>query len=164
MIVRGLCSTTARDGHGDIVLPVSAYDAAMRRGVANIALLDHHDPARPLGRIRALNLTARGLVITAELDPKLPGAPAVMAAITRREPAYGFSLGGKVLRVGRYCAPIDVTEISLTDRPANPDCVVFPSSWPAEWAELFADMDAAAMIAPTFRMPAIRYPEQEATR
>lgn len=158
MIVHGLASTAAKDGHGDIVLQASLYDAAMRKGAANVRLLIAHDEAKPAGRILAFVPVKLGLFIWAELDHTLPGVAGHIAAIATGQ-SRGFSVGAKMLRVGGYAATVELCEISLTPHPSNLDCIIRPSPWPRDFAEMLAAQDAAAMAAPKFELPEIRYHE-----
>jgi phage head maturation protease len=127
--VYGVASTGARDDAGEIVRP-EAMKAALPDYARYPALREMHQP------------TAAGRTLEATVDDD--GATRIVAHVVdpvaiakvKSRTYSGFSIGGRVL--GRDPADatvitkIKLSEISLVDRPANPEAVI--DLWKAEVA------------------------------
>ena len=119
--VYGVASTGARDDEGEIVLP-AAMKAALPDYARYPALREMHQP------------TAAGRTLEATVDDD--GATRIVAQVVdpvaiakvKSRTYSGFSIGGRVL--ARDAADptvitrIRLSEISLVDRPANPEAVI----------------------------------------
>jgi hypothetical protein len=119
--VFGVASTGARDDAGEVVLP-EAMKAALPDYARYPALREMHQP------------TAAGRTLEATVDED--GAtrivahvvdPVAIAKVKSRTYA-GFSIGGRVLardpKDATVITKIKLSEISLVDRPANPEAVI----------------------------------------
>jgi len=125
--VYGVASTGARDDAGEIVRP-EAMKAALPDYARYPALREMHQP------------TAAGRTLEATVDED--GATRIVAHVVdpvaiakvKSRTYSGFSIGGKVLaRDGAdptVITKIRLSEISLVDRPANPEAVI--DLWKAE--------------------------------
>lgn len=122
-LVYGYASTEALDSQGERVTK-KALEAALPDYMRFANLREMHQPS------------AVGVALEANLDDKglhLIGKVVDDAAWVKvKEEVYkGFSLGGQVLtRVGNEITALKLTEISLVDRPANPEAVF--DLWKAE--------------------------------
>lgn len=130
-MVYGYASTDMKDSQGDIV----AIDAIEK------ALPDY----MRFANIREMHtMSAVGVAKSAEVDDKglYIGAKVVddIAWNKVKEGVYkGFSIGGKALqKANGIISELRLSEISLVDRPANPECVI--DTWKAEGAD---EADAA---------------------
>lgn len=113
--VWGLASTPTRDLDGEIV-DVEAIKAALPAYMEWRNVREMHQPSA-VGRTEEANVNEKGLYI---------GARIVDDDAWRKvkEKVYqGFSIGGNVTsRNGDHITGLELIEISLVDRPANPDC------------------------------------------
>jgi phage head maturation protease len=147
--VYGVASTGARDDAGEIVRP-EAMKAALPDYARYPALREMHQP------------TAAGRTLEATVDDD--GATRIVAHVVdpvaiakvKSRTYSGFSIGGKVLARdaadSTVITKIRLSEISLVDRPANPEAVI--DLWKADVADAplsneavkahAADMAAAA--------------------
>lgn len=128
--VYGVASTGARDDAGEIVLP-AAMQAALPDYARYPALREMHQP------------TAAGRTLEASVDDD--GATRIVAHVVdpvaiakvRSRTYAGFSIGGRVLARdpadASVITKIKLSEISLVDRPANPEAVI--DLWKAETGE-----------------------------
>ncbi len=119
--VYGVASTGARDDEGEIVLP-EAMKAALPDYARYPALREMHQP------------TAAGRTLEATVDED--GATRIVAQVVdpvaiakvRSRTYAGFSIGGRVLARDAadptVITKIRLAEISLVDRPANPEAVI----------------------------------------
>jgi phage head maturation protease len=119
--VYGVASTGARDDEGEIVRP-AAMKAALPDYARYPALREMHQP------------TAAGRTLEATVDED--GATRIVAQVVdpvaiakvKSRTYSGFSIGGRVLARDPADASIitriKLTEISLVDRPANPEAVI----------------------------------------
>jgi len=119
--VYGVASTGARDDEGEIVRP-EAMKAALPDYARYPALREMHQP------------TAAGRTLEASVDDE--GATRIVAQVVdpvaiakvRSRTYSGFSIGGRVLARdpadASIITKIKLTEISLVDRPANPEAVI----------------------------------------
>ena len=131
--VYGVASTGARDDAGEIVLP-AAMRAALPDYARYPALREMHQP------------TAAGRTLEASVDEE--GATRIVAHVVdpvaiakvRSRTYSGFSIGGRVLARdpgdSTVITKIRLSEISLVDRPANPEAVI--DLWKADAAEPIA--------------------------
>ena len=147
--VFGVASTGARDDAGEIVLP-AAMKAALPDYARYPALREMHQP------------TAAGRTLEASVDED--GAtrivahvvdPVAIAKVKSRTYA-GFSIGGRVLARDPADASvitrIKLSEISLVDRPANPEAVI--DLWKADACDEVAAPNNAAVKARAAQMAA----------
>jgi len=115
-MVYGYASTETQDNQGEVTkldTIAKALDDYMK--FANIR--EMHKP-NAVGVCKSAEVTAEGLYI---------GAKVVDDAAWEKvkEGVYkGFSIGGKGKREGNVLTELRLTEISLVDRPANPDCII----------------------------------------
>ena len=119
--VYGVASTGARDDAGEIVLP-EAMKAALPDYARYPALREMHQP------------TAAGRTLEADVDDD--GATRIVAHVVdpvaiakvKSRTYSGFSIGGRVLARdpadATVITKIKLSEISLVDRPANPEAVI----------------------------------------
>jgi phage head maturation protease len=127
--VYGVASTGARDDAGEIVLP-EAMKAALPDYARYPALREMHQP------------TAAGRTLEADVDDD--GATRIVAHVVdpvaiakvKSRTYSGFSIGGRVLARdpadATVITKIRLSEISLVDRPANPEAVI--DLWKADAA------------------------------
>lgn len=139
-MVYGYASTDTKDSQGDVV-KLDAIEEALP------------DYMR-FGNIREMHsMSAVGVAKSAEVDDRglYIGAKVVDDAAWAKvkEGVYkGFSIGGKALeKAGGIISKLRLTEISLVDRPANPECVI--DTWKAE------TLDAPADVAPAEATPEV---------
>jgi HK97 family phage prohead protease len=130
--VYGVASTGARDDAGEVVLP-AAMKAALPDYARYPALREMHQP------------TAAGRTLEASVDEE--GATRIVAHVVdpvaiakvKSRTYSGFSIGGRVISRdpadATVITKIRLSEISLVDRPANPEAVI--DLWKADAPELF---------------------------
>lgn len=114
-IVSGYCSTDALDSHGEIITKEAMSDAiATYMEYANIR--EMHQPSA-VGVAKSLSSDGTGHYLEAHIvDP-------VAWQKVKTGVYKGFSIGGQILkRTKNVINKILLKEISLVDRPANPDC------------------------------------------
>jgi hypothetical protein len=127
--VYGVASTGARDDAGEIVRP-EAMKAALPDYARYPALREMHQPTAA-GRTLEATVDADGAtrIVAHVVDP-------VAIAKVKSRTYSGFSIGGKVLARDRadptVITKIRLSEISLVDRPANPEAVI--DLWKADAA------------------------------
>ncbi|HEX3919005.1 MAG TPA: HK97 family phage prohead protease [Caulobacteraceae bacterium] len=127
--VYGVASTGARDDAGEIVLP-QAMKAALPDYARYPALREMHQPTAA-GRTLEATVDDDGVtrIVAHVVDP-------VAIAKVKSRTYSGFSIGGKVLSRDKADATvitkIRLSEISLVDRPANPEAVI--DLWKADAA------------------------------
>jgi HK97 family phage prohead protease len=119
--VYGVASTGARDEAGEVVLP-AAMKAALPDYARYPALREMHQP------------TAAGRTLEATVDDD--GATRIVAQVVdpvaiakvKSRTYAGFSIGGRVIARdpadATIITKIKLSEISLVDRPANPEAVI----------------------------------------
>ena len=116
-IVEGYASTSDLDSQGDVIT-LQAIKAAVPGYMEWGAVREMHQPSA-VGTAVSADVDAKGLRIAAKI---------VDAAAWRKvvEGVYkGFSIGGRVVeRIGHEIHKINLMEISLVDRPANPACKI----------------------------------------
>lgn len=114
-LVSGYASTPTKDLDGEVV-SLDAVKNALPGYMQwrNIRRMHSNDA---VGVAKEANVDSKGLFLTAKIvdDTAWKGI---------LEDVYkGFSIGGKKLtKVGNTITEIDLVEISIVDRPANPDC------------------------------------------
>ena len=119
--VYGVASTGARDDVGEIVLP-AAMKAALPDYARYPALREMHQPTAA-GRTLEATVDDDGVtrIVAQVVDP-------VAIAKVKSRTYSGFSIGGKVLARdpadATVITKIRLSEISLVDRPANPEAVI----------------------------------------
>jgi hypothetical protein len=119
--VYGVASTGARDDVGEIVLP-AAMKAALPDYARYPALREMHQPTAA-GRTLEATVDEDGVtrIVAQVVDP-------VAIAKVKSRTYSGFSIGGKVLARdpadATVITKIRLSEISLVDRPANPEAVI----------------------------------------
>lgn len=125
--VSGYASTPTKDGDGEIVT-LEAIKAALP-GYMEYGNIREMHKLDAVGVALEGNIDAKGLFVTAFIkDDEAWGkcqetdlGNGIMAP-----PVYkGFSIGGrKMAKTGNKITEIDLTEISIVDRPSNPDCKI----------------------------------------
>jgi hypothetical protein len=114
--IRGYCSTEALDSQGDVIL-LSAMKAALPSYMRFANIREMHQPSA-VGVARSAEMDGKGVVLDIEVVD--PAARAKVASGVYK----GLSVGGRVReRAGNTITAIDLVEVSLVDRPANPECV-----------------------------------------
>jgi HK97 family phage prohead protease len=119
--VYGVASTGARDDEGEVVLP-AAMKAALPDYARYPALREMHQPTAA-GRTLEATVDDDGVtrIVAQVVDP-------VAIAKVKSRTYSGFSIGGRVLARDSADATvitkIKLSEISLVDRPANPEAVI----------------------------------------
>ncbi|MEJ0067390.1 MAG: HK97 family phage prohead protease [Caulobacteraceae bacterium] len=119
--VYGIASTGARDDEGEVVLP-AAMKAALPDYARYPALREMHQPTAA-GRTLEATVDDEGVtrIVAQVVDP-------VAIAKVKSRTYSGFSIGGRVLardaNDSSVITKIKLSEISLVDRPANPEAVI----------------------------------------
>ena len=119
--VYGVASTGARDDEGEVVRP-EAMKAALPDYARYPALREMHQPTAA-GRTLEATVDDDGVtrIVAQVVDP-------VAIAKVKSRTYSGFSIGGRVLARdpgdSSVITKIKLTEISLVDRPANPEAVI----------------------------------------
>lgn len=120
-MVWGYATTGARDSQGEIVAPeavAAAWDDYMK--FANIR--EMHQPSA-VGVVKEYTFDSTGVLIGAEVVDDTAWEK------VKKEVYKGFSIGGKKLPGGydaltKTITALQITEISLVDRPANPESLI----------------------------------------
>src|SRR5260370_2002653 len=119
--VYGVASTGARDDAGEVVLP-AAMKAALPDYARYPALREMHQ-ASAAGRTLEATVDEDGAtrIVAHVVDP-------VAIAKVKSRTYSGFSIGGRVIARdpsdATVITKIKLSEISLVDRPANPEAVI----------------------------------------
>lgn len=117
LVVTGIASTPSVDADGEVIDPI-AIKAAIPEYMKFGAVREMHGN-NAAGTALSIEVDEAGAThFTAKVvDPN--------AIIKVEEGVYkGFSIGGKATkRDGKRIIGLNLTEVSLVDRPANPDCV-----------------------------------------
>lgn len=123
LIVKGIASSETPDSQGDVVL-ASAMKAAIPGYMAFGAIREMH---QPIAAGTALQMTVNENNVT-ELEALVVDSESVKKVKTGV--LKGFSIGGSIPKDGRdpknrrRVTKFNLTEVSLVDRPANPDAVL----------------------------------------
>lgn len=115
-LVFGYASTEAVDSQGEIVSK-QAITEALPDYMKFANIREMHQPSA-VGKTKSAKIDKKGLFISAKVvDP--------LAWTKIKEGVYnGFSIGGrKLTSVGKKITKLKLSEISLVDRPANPESV-----------------------------------------
>lgn len=133
VVVAGICSSEAVDSDGEVITAAAMKAALPAYWKGGPAVREQHDPLRAVGTGLSAEVDADGrthfecLVVD----------PVAVAKITSEPPVLrGFSIGGNIPPGGRDPAnakivrALSLTEISLVDRPANPEARI--SVWKAD--------------------------------
>ena len=115
-MVYGYASTESLDSQNEIVKK-SALQNALEDYMKYANIREMHQPSA-VGKTKQANLDKKGLYIAVKVvDDK--------AWEKVKEGVYnGFSIGGRVLQqIDNEITDLKLSEISLVDRPANPDAV-----------------------------------------
>lgn len=112
--VSGYASTPTKDGDGEIVT-LDAIKGALP-GYMEYGNIREMHALKAVGVAEEANIDTKGLFLTARIVDDAAWAKCV-------EGVYkGFSIGGKKLaKTGNKITGIEMTEISIVDRPSNPD-------------------------------------------
>ena len=113
--VSGYASTPTKDGDGEIVT-LDAIKGALPDYMDYGNIREMH-ALKAVGVAQEANIDTKGLFLTAKIVDDAAWQKCV-------EGVYkGFSIGGRKLsKIGNKITAIEMTEISVVDRPANPDC------------------------------------------
>ena len=125
-MVYGYASTDSKDSQGEIVKS-DAIEAALPDYMRFANIREMHTMSA-VGVAKSAEVNEGGLYIGAKVVDDA-------AWIKVKEGVYkGFSIGGKALeKANGIISKLRLTEISLVDRPANPECVI--DTWKAETLE-----------------------------
>jgi HK97 family phage prohead protease len=121
-MVYGYASTESLDSQNEIVKK-SALQNALEDYMKYANIREMHQPSA-VGKTKQANLDKNGLYIAVKVvDDK--------AWEKVKEGVYnGFSIGGRVLQqIDNEITDLKLSEISLVDRPANPDAVFDVCKW-----------------------------------
>lgn len=115
--VSGYASTECVDLDGEIVSR-DAIKAALPGYMVWRNIREMHQPSA-VGVAKEANIDEKGLFLTAKIVDDEAWRKVV-------EGVYkGFSIGGrKLAKVGNTITKVDLVEVSVVDRPANPDCAI----------------------------------------
>lgn len=115
--VSGYASTPSIDSDGEIVSLKAVKDALP--GYMQYGNIREMHKISAVGVAKEANIDEKGLYLTAKIVDDAAWNKCV-------EGVYkGFSIGGqKLLKSGNTITKIDMAEISVVDRPANPDCKI----------------------------------------
>lgn len=114
-MVWGYASTPALDMDGEVV-KLSAIKAALPDYLAWSNIREMHQPSA-VGVAREATVDDRGLWLGAHIVDEAAWQK-VLAGVYK-----GFSIGGSIVRkVGKFIEELTLVEISIVDRPANPEC------------------------------------------
>ncbi|CAN7344194.1 HK97 family phage prohead protease [Bradyrhizobium sp. LjRoot220] len=117
----------------------------------DVRLYLDHDETRIAGTLTLIERRERGLWAEAVLAEGQPGVARVASDI-RAGKQYGFSIGAKRLLGWRLISRVALFEISVTEHPANPECLITwvdrpaVKLWPKDLADVYAEQDAAAEL------------------
>lgn len=113
--VSGYASTPTKDGDGEIVT-LDAIRGALP-GYMDYGNIREMHALKAVGVAQEANIDTKGLFLTAKIVDDEAWKKCL-------EGVYkGFSIGGRKLdKKGNKITEIEMTEISVVDRPANPDC------------------------------------------
>ena len=125
-MVYGYASTDSKDSQGEIVKS-DAIEAALPDYMKFANIREMHTMSA-VGVAKSAEVNEGGLYIGAKVVDDA-------AWIKVKEGVYkGFSIGGKALeKANGIISKLRLTEISLVDRPANPECVI--DTWKADSLE-----------------------------
>lgn len=113
--VSGYASTPALDSDGETVT-LDAIKAALPEYMRWGNIREMHKPSA-VGLAKEANIDQKGLYLTAKITDDTAWAKCLDTTYK------GFSLGGKKLQKSKnQITKIDLIEISVVDRPANPEC------------------------------------------
>ena len=150
-MVYGYASTEALDSQGEVV-KVDALKKAISDYMRFANIREMHQPSA-VGKTKKAQIDAKGMYIAAKVVDD-------MAWTKVKEGVYnGFSIGGRVLQqVDNEITDLKLSEISLVDRPANPDAVF--DVWKMEDAEKrdFSDKEREQMASEGTAMPDGSFP------
>ena len=123
--VSGYASTPRKDSDGEIVT-LDAVRSALPEYMEYGNIREMH-ALKAVGVASEANIDTKGLYLTAYIDDDDAWSkcqPKTLPDGTEVAPVYkGFSIGGrKLAKEGNKITAIEMTEISIVDRPANPDC------------------------------------------
>ncbi len=117
-----------KDDKGDIVLP-SAFDET-NLNPRNIKLLYNHDQNLIIGNLEAICKDSKGIYIKASISPKTP-LEQRLASCLLNNMLSGLSIGyiaknttKDILFNRRYINKLDLKEISIVQKPSNPQTLI----------------------------------------
>ena len=124
-LVSGYASTECKDSDGEVT-DLAAIKKALPDYLEYGNVREMHK-LNAIGVAAETNLDSKGLYLTAYIVDDAAWKkciPCTMADGTVLPPVYkGFSIGGRKLeKKGNRITKLDLTEISIVDRPANPEC------------------------------------------
>ncbi len=148
--ISGYASTPAKDSDGEVIT-LKAVKAALPGYMAWGNVREMHKLSA-VGVAQEANIDDKGLFLTAKIVDDGAWKKCV-------EGVYkGFSIGGRKLdKNGNKVTAIEMTEISVVDRPANPECSF-------SLAKSAGSADGAAGYLLTLEPQGKRTPEQKALR
>ena len=116
-IVEGYASTDTEDSQGEIIEP-DVIQAALAGYMKFANVRAQHDPTKAVGKTKEAKVDDKGLYVTVKVVDD-------DAWNKVKEGVFnGFSVGLMVMKkIGKKITECVLKEISLVDRPANPDCV-----------------------------------------
>jgi hypothetical protein len=122
-VVEGYMTTPSLDSQEDEVVLQASFDAVDEwKKWGNIR--EMHGPSAAGVALSVEKHVGKGVYLVAEVvDP-------VAKEKCRKGVYKGFSIGGKVIeRKGKQIIKYRMTEVSLVDRPANPDCLLMVAKY-----------------------------------
>lgn len=129
-MVWGYASTDALDSHGEIVAR-AAIEKALDDYMKFANIREMHQLSA-VGVAKEASIDEKGLFIGVHVVDEIAWGK-VKAGVYK-----GFSIGGKCLaKTGKTIDELTLNEISLVDRPANPECTF--TTWKADGAVAKAD-------------------------
>ena len=149
VVVSGICSSEAVDSDGEVITAEAMRKAIPAYWEGGPAVREQHDPLRAVGTGLSAEVDAQGrthfecLVVDPITVSKITSEPPVLR---------GFSIGGNIPPGGRDPAnakivrALTLTEVSLVDRPANPEARI--AMWKADAANPIPREADVAIVAP----------------
>jgi len=137
-MVWGYASTPSKDQQGEIVT-LDAIKAALPDYMQWRNIREMHTNSAVGSAVEA-SIDEKGLYIGAKIRDDAAWAKCIETSKGANDQVYrGFSIGGsKLQKVGDTIKELRLTEISLVDRPANPDCKI---DFAKGAVDLFAEVD-----------------------
>lgn len=156
-IVEGYATTESLDSQGEEVDLQASFDAA-DEWIKYGNIREMHQPSAAGVAITMEKHAGKGVFISSKIiDPT--------AKAKVREGVYkGYSIGGRViLKEGRRIKKYRMLEVSLVDRPANPDCLFSVAKMADEVSDLDASVEADRGETMTEEVNKASTPGQQAT-
>lgn len=116
-MVYGYASTTALDNQGEMIKR-EALAEALPDYLKFSNIREMHQPSA-VGVAQSVDIDEKGIYLAAKIEDEIAWNK------VKTKVYKGFSIGGKSLsKVDNIIEKLRISEISLVDRPANPECVI----------------------------------------